>query len=131
MAAAEETVHDPFVEIVAEEPAERLLTATASMPPSLPLANGVSVADLVAFDLEDRPVIRFHHAQHGERLPARTTIALQCSQIGCQVVVMCESADPRLPIIVGVLQDRIRQDAAPLAHEVPQLVEPVGVAQDP
>lgn len=63
-----------------------------------------TVAMLVGFDLDDRPVIAYKSTLAGERIAARTTIALARSQVGCPVVVMCEDADPRLPIVMGVIE---------------------------
>jgi phage baseplate assembly protein gpV len=70
------------------------------------------VARLVEFDPEDRPVVRCDALQSGERLVARATVALERAHLGQDVVLLCENGDPRLPIIVGVVEQRTRATLA-------------------
>lgn len=71
------------------------------------------VATLVEFDAQDHPVICSDGLLGGQRLAARTTVPIKRAQRGSTVVVLCENGDPRLPIIVGVLQNG-RQSAVEL-----------------
>jgi hypothetical protein len=112
MAATEDTTGDPFVEITEEETVAGLLTARVHRPSAFNAA-GVILAELVAFDLDDRPLVRYQLAPSSETVAARSVIALQGAHIGSQVVVMCESGDPLRPIIMGVLRERGRDNAVP------------------
>jgi hypothetical protein len=99
---------DPFEVVLVESApdefprlARRDIT-TAPLAPALPVAQ---TAQLYGFDHDDRPLIVGVAGLPHEILPARTTVRLSRSQVGQGVVVVHESGDARLPIIIGILQD--------------------------
>jgi hypothetical protein len=53
------------------------------------------------FTLDDQPLLSNLAAAPGEIVTARTTISLRQSDVGADVVLLFEHADPRRPIIVG------------------------------
>jgi uncharacterized protein DUF6484 len=63
-------------------------------------------ATFLEFNLEDRPVIQSRALLGGELIVARATVRLERGHLGRSVVVLCENGDPRLPIIVGVIEQR-------------------------
>jgi hypothetical protein len=116
------TVEDPF-EVVAAEEADKFAelsprggTLAESPPPALP---GVATARFHGFDMDERPLIAGAFGLAGELVPARTTVRLLREQIGSTVVVLFEQNDARLPIIVGVLQDRRSFDSVARSPEAP------------
>lgn len=64
----------------------------------------VLTARLHGFDLDDRPQLSAVTALPGEIVTARSTVAISRAQIGAEVVVVLEAADPHRPIVIGVLQ---------------------------
>lgn len=115
MAASEETFNDPFVAAI---PSSGVVRETAELPTA-----AINVADLVAFDLDENPVIRYRHTLHGERLAARSVVQLRSAQIGAQVVVASEAGDLRRPIILGVLQNPAALEIAPSATPISATVD--------
>jgi hypothetical protein len=81
------------------------------------------VATLVEFDREDRPVIRSNQLLAGELLRARATVALKRASLRCEVVVVCENGDARLPIIVGVVDKPSRVPAPGLKAQARTVIQ--------
>ena len=118
MAANQDSVVDPFEQIEDQTPMARLLNMPRNPPAASVADGGMCVAELVAFDVDDRPVIRYRDRLSGERLTARTTVGLRRAQLGAPVAVMCEAGDIRRPIIIGVIEDRVRSEAASPAPDL-------------
>lgn len=68
------------------------------------------VARLQGFDLDDRPLLAGLTACPGELVTARTAVPLGRGMLGQQVVVLFEQGDPRLPIVMGVLGHKLRDE---------------------
>ena len=125
MATDEQTLQDdPFVATEGQDVLTSFLASAARFPEratddALP---GPFIAKLVAFDLDDRPVIRSAQLLRGERVQARSTVRLQRTQLGAEVVVMCECGDPRRPIVMGVLQDSIARAPEAVQRQAPVTV---------
>ena len=119
MTRDEQGTCDPFA-IEADDADSR---PTNVMPAALTMSaeplNGAVLGQLVAFDLEDRPLIRYRHLPWGERIVARTVVPLQRSQLGSEVVLLCERGDPHRPLIMGV----VKTTAAPssVVEQKPQV----------
>jgi hypothetical protein len=74
--------------------------------------HGVVIGVLIGFQEEGRTPLVIFPGQAGDAAtPARTTHDVHGAHIGRDVVLMFENADPRLPIIVGLVQ---RPDGGPL-----------------
>lgn len=73
---------------------------------------GAVVGTLVGFG-EDAatPFVTFAQQPGTAALPARSTVDLHGVHVGRDVVIIFENADPRRPIVVGVLQAAVTTDA--------------------
>jgi len=77
--------------------------------------HGAVIGVLIGFQDEGRTALVIFPGQPGDAAtPARATQDVHGAHIGRDVVLVFEGADPRRPIIVGVLQ---RPDGAPLARQ--------------
>jgi len=82
--------------------AEDALVALAGMAATTPA--GAAVARLHGFDALDQPLVTGLAACPGQVLCARTTVALQHSTTGKDVVVLFDGGAPHAPVIVGVIE---------------------------
>ena len=72
-----------------------------------PVLVGAVTASFQGFDLDERVIVAdMPGLPPGELVRARSTVTLSPSQKGSTVVVLCERGNPRLPIVVGVLEDQ-------------------------
>lgn len=90
----------PFVEVAANP--------APTLPPlamqALLAANVQPVIGcFVGFDLLDRALVVGVADCPGERLVARSTVALRHADIGREAVLMFERGDPRRPLVMGLL----------------------------
>jgi uncharacterized protein DUF6484 len=102
-----------------DEQPEKIATerAGAHIPPA-PL-HGAVVGVLIGFDDEGRTPLVIFPGQLGETaVAARATQDLHGAQIGREVVLVFEGADPRRPIVVGCMN---RADGWPLAGQPGQV----------
>lgn len=81
--------------------------------------NPVCIARLQAFDVRSHPVVTGLPALTVQAVAARTTVALDASMLGRDVVVVCEGGDPSRPIIIGVLQREGLETASEPAIQPP------------
>ena len=114
---------DPFeVLVVEEEPGEFASLTRREVAAAAPsAASGAVLARFDGFDLSDRPLVSGVPDAPGEVLVARATVALRHDQIGSIVVLLFERNDPRLPIVMGVIDQRGgtgRHDPAPAPSAV-------------
>lgn len=95
-----------FERLVAR-PADPDADAAAAPPSPLPRAapGAAVVARFEGFDLLDHPLVGNVAECPGERLVARSTVALRRAHVGRPVVLLFENGEPRLPLIVGVIED--------------------------
>lgn len=112
-------VDDPFVSLPAALEAEAdfgtLVGRVANSETALTTQGAAVVARFDGFDILDQPLVAGVAACPGEKLVARSTVALRRAQIGRPVVLLFENGDPRLPLIVGVVEDPL----APAAERTP------------
>jgi hypothetical protein len=64
----------------------------------------VSIGTFVRFDQVGRPLVEFSSNGSGEVQPARSTVGLDPSQAGSEVVLAFEGGDHSKPIVIGVLR---------------------------
>lgn len=65
---------------------------------------GTVVGQLHSFDLLDRPMVGKVSGRAGRVFTARTTLSLQRTMLGREVVLVFDAADCERPVIVGVIQ---------------------------
>ncbi len=102
MSTHEGAVLEPVAQT--EEVFTSLLPRARQQKQDRELLSTPMVATLVEFDSLDRPVIRSKALLGSERVVARATVPCRRSHLGASVVVLFENGDPRLPIIVGVIE---------------------------
>jgi hypothetical protein len=119
---------DPFVPLAAQTLADefdllRRPTAVSAGPaqflPGVPV-----IGRLEGFDVTEQPLLSRLAACPGEVLPARSTVALRRAMVGSDVLVVFADADPRRPVILGVLEPR------PLQPDTLALQTPASVVAD-
>lgn len=72
--------------------------------------GGVAVGRLYGFDEEDRPLVTRLPGRPGEIVVARTTVGLQRSMIGADLIVLSIDAEIDAPIILGAIRTRAGAD---------------------
>ena len=83
-----------------------LLTGSVTVRTPRSRIDGALVGQLVAFkDDGTVPLVIYEGRPHSAALPARSTLDLHESHIGCGVVLIFENSDPHRPIIMGCLHD--------------------------
>ena len=95
---------------VVGDPFEVILVDNSAGGPAVPVAGprllvGAVTARFHGFDLNDRVIVGGVPGLPDELLLARSTVPLTHAQKGSTVVVLCEDGNPRLPIVVGVLEE--------------------------
>lgn len=111
---------DPFVGLrdvpCAGVATPSLLDELSRKPAVLEAASGshagmpsVYVARLDGFDIDDRPMVTGLSVREGERVAARSAVALRLADRGRSVVLAFEGGDPLRPIIMGLLQDGLTE----------------------
>lgn len=120
------TPDDPFVALASSP---RVVASTQELEPDAAhaQAQGMALSALLGtaaqalvgrfdgFDLLDRALVTGIPDCPGERVVARSTVALRHADVGRDVVLMFEQGDPRRPLVMGLLQDA---GPAPAAAEV-------------
>lgn len=66
--------------------------------------DGVVIGLLLSIDPQGRPCVAFPGNPIETAIPARSTSQLQGEDVGCEVALMFEGGDPRLPLIMGKIQ---------------------------
>ncbi len=109
-------LEDPFqphTEVAWADDFASLTQRAASPTKPRPAATALpAVARLHGFDLLGQPLISQLAACPGELLSARSTVPLQRTMIGHDVVLVFEAGDLRAPIIVGVIKPQALQEGA-------------------
>jgi hypothetical protein len=96
-----------------------------SVPGAVPSvsAGQLHLGTLVGFDVGGTPLVDFAgNEDTPQPLPARSTVALQPEQTGCEVVLAFTASDKRRPIILGCL--------VPPSSRSPEAAKPVEVKLD-
>ena len=66
--------------------------------------EGVVIGLFLSMDNEGRPLVAYPGNPDETAIPARNTVAMQSKDIGCEVALMFEGGDPRMPLIIGKIQ---------------------------
>jgi hypothetical protein len=110
------TMHeDPFVSArpaSLEDEAIKSRSGAERPPGDDRAAAAPSVGRLHGFGWDEGPLVVGLGETPEEIVPARSTVALRCDEIGAEVLVIYERNDLRRPIIVGVLRDRAASSMA-------------------
>jgi Domain of unknown function (DUF6484) len=124
-------IDDPFVPMA--QPHDDFAALTQRPLSAVPLhaaPHTVPVlGQLLGFDLLEQPLVGGISACPGERIPARSTVPLRRAQVGHSVVLMFENGDPRLPLIMGVIEPQPLQDM-PAVQFPPSAAQPLSVQAD-
>ena len=94
---------------------ETLLSRSSDTPP----INGIVVGHLVALTDDGKTPLLLFPGQSGRAaVPARSIVDLHGAHIGREVVLMFEGADPRKPIVMGILQAEGSSSLSPASEQV-------------
>ncbi len=66
--------------------------------------DGVVIGLLLSIDPQGKPLVAFPGNPEETAISARTTTQMQIEDVGCEVALMFEGGDPRLPLIIGKIQ---------------------------
>jgi hypothetical protein len=86
-------------EVSAKEDSDGSQTLGAMIP-------GVMVGTLSGFDGAGAPLVRFGTIADTHLVQARSTVELTASQIGHEVVLVCEQGDITKPIVLGCIRSQ-------------------------
>jgi hypothetical protein len=81
--------------------------------------DGVVIGALVGFAEDGAPLVDFPGNPHDDPVPARTAAVLGEEDVGREVALLFECADPTKPVLVG-----------PILHPVPEEARKVSVRRD-
>lgn len=97
---------DPFLPIDDTPAHDGTFAALSARPlrgsPVPAVSHASTMARLEAFDIDDRPLVTTPLCP-GERLTARSTVALRQDMLGSEVVLAFPDGDVRRPVILGVV----------------------------
>jgi len=89
------------------------MAATKTHPPATPVPvgriDGVVIGALLGFDSNGAPLVAFPGNPEEAALQARSTTQLSETDTGREVALLFEAGDPRLPLVIGVVQHPDRQ----------------------
>jgi hypothetical protein len=95
------------------------MAATDTHPPKttqqVEHINGVVIGVLLGFNDHGAPLVAFPGNPEEAALRARSTAQLSDSDTGREVALLFESGDPRLPLVIGVVQHPNRNTPAQAA----------------
>ena len=66
--------------------------------------DGVVIGLFLSIDNQGLPLVAFPGNFQETAIPARSTVQMQSEDIGCEVALLFEGGDPRLPLIIGKIQ---------------------------
>jgi hypothetical protein len=97
---------DSVLELVGAEPPAPRGDAVGGLVPAERglVTGGVAVGRLTGVDDAGVPSVALSPDWSAATLPARSTVTLGASEIGCDVVLAFEEGDRRRPIILGVVR---------------------------
>mgnify|MGYP003576064765 CR=1 FL=1 len=81
--------------------------------------EGVVIGAIVGFVEDGTPLVDFPGNPHDDPLTARTTAVLAVADIGREVALLFEDADPSKPILIG-----------PIVHPQPRQLQSLAVDRD-
>ena len=66
--------------------------------------EGVVIGLFLSMDNEGLPLVAYPGNPNERAIPARSTVAMQSQDIGCEVALLFEGGDPTMPMIIGKIQ---------------------------
>ena len=108
MSGRDRMEYDEFA--TAEEPRDGSLGDTRTQPSRTSRSSGVFtglvIGELLAIAEEgSTPLVRYPVQEGPAAIAAQTLVDLREPHIGCRVALMFEGADPRRPVIIGVMHE--------------------------
>jgi hypothetical protein len=94
------------------------LEPEAEVPAQLAAApGGVAIGLLMGFDPAGAPLVVYPGNPSEAAVPARATVRLNPSEVGCEVALLFEGGDPARPLLIG----RILKGADPVRARLREL----------
>ncbi|WP_133511277.1 DUF6484 domain-containing protein [Candidatus Thiosymbion oneisti] len=88
---------------------DRAETAGAEFSETTERYDGVVIGLLLGFHEDGAPLVAFPGNPQETALQARATTRLQSTDVGREVALLFEGGDPRLPLVIGMVQHPERQ----------------------
>jgi hypothetical protein len=107
-------------------PRRSTTAVNAGRPPSPTPASGAIVGSITGWADPGIALVDWPGNATGVPIPARTTVELNSTQVGSQVVLVFEEGDPARPIVVGCLLPVARLES----EHVADTQQPVEVRKD-
>lgn len=67
---------------------------------------------LLSINNDGSPLVAFPRNPDEAAIPARSTVAMQSKDVGCEVALMFEGGDSRMPLIIGKIQQVVTEKNA-------------------
>ncbi|BCG65709.1 MAG: hypothetical protein methR_P3561 [Methyloprofundus sp.] len=74
--------------------------------------EGVVIGLLLSINNDGSPLVAFPRNPDEAAIPARSTVAMQSKDVGCEVALMFEGGDSRMPLIIGKIQQVVTEKNA-------------------
>lgn len=71
--------------------------------------EGVVIGLLLSINNDGSPLVAFPRNPDEAAIPARSTVAMQSKDVGCEVALMFEGGDSRMPLIIGKIQQVVTE----------------------
>jgi len=90
--------------------------------PTTQKIDGVVIGLFLSINNEGLPIVAFPGNPDETAIAARSTTKMKSEDIGCEVALLFEGGDPRLPLIIGKIQhaddEQLAQESEPAKAEL-------------